>query len=116
MEQPANQSQPTLPLGQSNTILYAKSRQHAWSGVGALSIKTFRGGQAHYTTASGYHAVDDDVYLVLNRGQPYSIAVDSVVPLESFCVFFADELVAQVRHCLSTGDARLLDAPEPPAA
>jgi AraC-like DNA-binding protein len=115
MEQPANQSSPTARLGQANTILCAKSRRHAWSGVGALSIKTFRGGRAHYTTGSGYHAVDDDVYLVLNQGQPYSIAVDSDAPMESFCVFFADGLAAQVRRSLCVGDAQLLDAPEAPA-
>jgi|RhiMetdeSRZDD1v2_1073273.scaffolds.fasta_scaffold299404_2 AraC-like DNA-binding protein len=116
MEQTANQSSSTSTFGQANTILCATSRRHAWSGVGALSIKTFRGGRAHYTTGHGYHAVDDEVYLVLNQGQPYSIAVDSDAPVESFCVFFADGLAAQVRHSLSASDARLLDAPEPPAA
>ena len=116
IEQPASQASPTPPLGQANMILCATSRRHAWSGVGALSIKTFRGGRAHYTTGSGYHAVDDEVYLVLNQGQPYSIAVDADAPLESFCVFFADGLAAQVRHSLSACDARLLDAPEPPVA
>ncbi len=116
MEQPGNQSLPTPALGQSNTILYATSRRHTWSGVGALSIKTFHGGRAHYTTGGGYHAVDDEVYLVLNQGQLYSIAVDSDTPLESFCVFFADGFAAQVRHSLSAGDVQLLDTPDPPAA
>jgi AraC-like DNA-binding protein len=116
MEQPANQSSPTTPLGQANTILRAQSRRHAWSGVGALSIKTFRGGRAHYTTGSGYHAVDDEVYLVLNQGQPYTIIIDVDEPVESFCVFFADGFAEQVRHSLCAGDAGLLDAPESLAA
>jgi AraC-like DNA-binding protein len=116
MEQPANRSLPTIPLGSANAVLYAQSRRHVWSGVGALSIKTFRGGQAHYTTGGGHHAVDGDVYLVLNQGQPYTIAVDSDAPMESFCIFFADGFAAEVRHSLRVGDARLLEAPEPPTA
>jgi AraC-like DNA-binding protein len=110
-----SQTLPTAPLGQTNTILRAQGRQHVWSGMGALSIKTFRGGRAHYTTGSGYHAVHDDVYLVLNQGQPYTIAVDANMPMASFCVFFADGFAEQVRHSLCSGDAQLLDSPEPPA-
>jgi AraC family transcriptional regulator len=116
MEPSANQSLPVALLGSANTILLARGRRHAWSGIGALSIKTFRGGRAFYTTGSGHHAVDDEVYLLLNQGQAYSIAIESDAPIESFCVFFADGLAAEVRHSLRNGDARLLDAPEPPPA
>jgi AraC-like DNA-binding protein len=112
MSLPANQTLPTSSSGRSNAILHAQSRQHVWSGVGALSIKTFRSGRAHYTTGGGYHAVDDDVYLVLNQGQSYTIAVDAAVPVESFCVFFADGFAEQVRLSLSGSDAQLLDAPD----
>jgi AraC-like DNA-binding protein len=87
-----------------------------WSGVGALSIKTFRGGRAHYSTGSGYYAVDDDVYLVLNQGQPYTIAVDTNKPIDSFCIFFADDFARQVHHSLCSSDTWLLDTPEPLAA
>jgi AraC family transcriptional regulator len=113
IEQPTSQS---VRLGSTNAILYAQSRRHGWSGVGALSIKTFRGGRAYYTTGGGYHAVDDDVYLLLNQGQSYTIVVDSDAPVESFCVFFADGFAAEVYHSLHIDDARLLDAPEPPSA
>jgi AraC family transcriptional regulator len=116
IDRPTNQTLPAAPLGQTNTILRAQSRQHMWSGVGALSIKTFRGGRAHYSTGSGYYAVDDDVYLVLNQGQPYTISVDTNEPIDSFCVFFADGFAQQVRHSLCSSDTQLLDTPEPLAA
>jgi AraC-like DNA-binding protein len=97
-------------------ILRAQSRQHGWSGVGALSIKTFRGGRAYYKTGSSHHAVDDDVYLLLNQGQSYTVAIDAPMPVESFCIFFADGLAEQVRHSLSGSNAQLLDAPQPATA
>src|SRR5262249_54900247 len=116
IDRPANRTQPTAPLGQTNTILRAQSRRHFWFGVGALSIKTFRGGRAHYSTGSGYHAVDDEVYLVLNQGQPYTTAGDADEPMESFCIFFADGYAQRVRHSLCSSDAQLLETPDPPAA
>jgi AraC-like DNA-binding protein len=113
---PGDESLPITPLGQANTILRAQGRQHVWSGVGALSIKTFRGGRAHYTTGCGYYAVDDDVYLVLNQGQPYTIAVETNEPIDSFCIFFADGFAQQVRHSLCSTAEQLLETPDLAAA
>jgi AraC family transcriptional regulator len=116
IDQPTKQTLPAAPLGRTNTILRAQGRQHEWLGVGALSIKTFRGGRAYYSTGSGYYAVDDDVYLVLNQGQPYTIAVDTNEPIDSFCIFFADDFARQVQHSLCSSDTLHLDTPEPLAA
>src|SRR5262245_52882207 len=70
-------------------VLHEKGHhQYYWRGEGWLSIKSFCGGEAFYNAGPGHFAVDDDHYLVLNHGQPYSITIDSEAPIESFCVFF----------------------------
>jgi len=98
----------------SSFILHEKGRQHHWEGAGALSIKSFYHGQAFYNVGTGCHAVNDDSYLVLNQGQPYSITIDAPQPLESFCIFFADGLAEEVYRSLATKSKKLLDEPERP--
>lgn len=95
------------------TILHTRSRQHEWQGVGPLSIKTFRHGQARYHVAGSYHLVDDTCYLVLNEGQEYTISVDAQTPVESFCLFFASGFAESVTYSLNTATERLLDDPAP---
>lgn len=98
----------------TTSILHARSRHHEWQGVGPLSIKTFRGGQAHYSVEGSRHLVDDSCYLLLNAGQEYAITVDAVTPVESFCLFFATGFAEEVYYSLTTPDAQLLDNPLPP--
>ncbi len=95
----------------TNEILYACSRQHTWSGVGVLSIKTFGQGQAYYAVGQQRYLVDDSHYLILNHGQPYTITVDSPTPLESFCLFFAPGFAEEVYYSVSAPPAVLLDNP-----
>lgn len=104
----------TNNLRPSSFILHEKGRQHHWEGTGALSIKSFYRGQAFYNVGNGCHAVNDDSYLVLNRGQSYSITIDAAQPLESFCIFFADGFVEEVYRSLVTQSQHLLDAPAMP--
>jgi len=99
----------------TTTILHTRSRRHEWQGVGPLSIKTFRGGQASYSVAGGRHLVDDSCYLVLNEGQEYAIRVDALTPVESFCLFFAPGFAESVYYSVTTPSDRLLDEPTPPA-
>jgi len=98
----------------SSFILHEKGRQHHWEGASALSIKSFYHGQAFYNVGTGCHAVNDDSYLVLNHGQPYSITIDAPQPLESFCIFFADGLAEEVYRGLVAKSTNLLDEPEMP--
>jgi AraC family transcriptional regulator len=97
-------------------ILWEKARQHHWSGTGGLSIKTFRGGQAIYSVEGGLHAPQGDAYLLLNAGQDYTVTVDSLTPIESFCVFFGDRLVADVLLNAVAPDIVLLETPVAPDA
>jgi AraC-like DNA-binding protein len=90
-------------------VLRATGRRYAWEGVQPLSIKAFFGGQALYRAGGGYHAVGGGAYLLLNAGQLYRITIESDRPVESFCVFFAPELVTEVWRSVERDGAALLD-------
>jgi AraC family transcriptional regulator len=90
-------------------ILHAVARRHHWRGEGWLSVKSFRGGRAHYSIGAGRHVVDDSSYLILNHGRNYSIEIDLPAPIESFCVFFAPEFSSDVFQNCAQSHAQLLD-------
>jgi AraC family transcriptional regulator len=94
-----------------NPILHAKSNRYYWKGEGLLSIKTFSNGRAYYNTGRGHYMVEEGKYLLLNRGQEYSISIESESPVESFCVFFPDGMVEKVYKSLVTSQIKLLDFP-----
>ncbi|MGH7454651.1 MAG: helix-turn-helix domain-containing protein, partial [bacterium] len=103
---------PSEASGNASFILHEKGyrRYHA-EGTGSLSIKSFYNGQALYEVGRGRFAVDENSYLILNHGQPYSITIDSASPMESFCIFFAGGFAEEVDRSLSTTTGRLLDEP-----
>jgi AraC family transcriptional regulator len=92
-------------------ILHEKASHYFWEGSGMLSIKTFSGGRAIYENL-GRQVVDDRAYLVLNHGQHYAITIDSLTPVESFCIFFAPGFVEGVYYSLMAATVELLDEPE----
>ena len=47
-------------------------------------------------------------YFVLNNGQFYDIQIEADQPIELFCLFFAPEVVDDVRHSISSRTDRLL--------
>lgn len=104
-----------MPGDGSSAILHERARRHHWEGEGLLSVKAFFAGRALYNVGGGCYAVDEESYLVLNHRQPYAITVESATPVESFCVFFAPGLAADVERGLTAPVARLLDEPEGPA-
>lgn len=100
-------------LANASFILHEKGyRRYNAEAIGSLSIKSFYNGQAFYEVGRGRFAVDDNSYLILNHGQPYSITIDSASPMESFCIFFAGGFAEEVHRSLSTNTVRLLDVPE----
>lgn len=92
-------------------ILHATSKEYIWQGIGALSIKTFKNGRSHYDTGHGAYAVDEGNYLLLNRGQDYTITIESDNLVESFCIFFPDGMVEEVYHSLVNSTDQLVDDP-----
>ncbi|WP_213646050.1 helix-turn-helix domain-containing protein [Paenibacillus lautus] len=93
-----------------NFVLHASSNQFYWQGVGQLSIKTFRSGKVHYRTNRGYFAVEEHRYLLLNPGF-YDLLIDQEKDVESFCLFFREELAGEVLRTLVTSTNDLLTDP-----
>ena len=74
-------------------ILSATARFHYHQHPGQLSIKSMTNGRAIYSLADGRRiAVDGTGYLILNEAQPYTIEIESPIPMSSFCIFFPDGL------------------------
>lgn len=93
--------------------MHARAREHYWQGHGSLSIKSFPQGGARYEVGGGHVAVGEGEYLILNRGQEYTVSVESETPVESFCVFLDDDFAADVFRSLTSTTERLLDYPKP---
>lgn len=94
----------------SNFILHAKSKQFYWEGNGQLSIKTFSNGKAHYKTNYGFYTVEESRYLLLNEG-PYTISIEEITEVESFCIFFKDGFAGEVFRALKEKNDTLLTDP-----
>ena len=92
-------------------VLFERSDQFHATGTGHLSIKTFLHGEARYAVGPARYRVNDDCYLVLNHGQAYTITIDAAKPVESFCIFFAPDLAAEVNRSLTATIAQLVDDP-----
>jgi AraC-like DNA-binding protein len=93
-----------------NAILRGRAARYAWGpGPGALSIKSVLRGKAAWTTRAGRYELEPGQLLVLNEGEEYSIEVDALQPVETFCLFFAPGFVDDARRALITSSDELLD-------
>lgn len=73
-----------------NAILRGRAARYACGpGPGALSIKSVLRGKAAWTTRAGRYELEPGQLLVLNEGEEYSIEVDALQPVETFCLFVA---------------------------
>lgn len=101
---------PTYGVDGVGWVLHELAREHAWEGVGDLSLKSFAGGAARYRS-DGDFLVDDSCFLALNAGQPYRVEIEQLEPIESLCVFFAPGFVEGVAWAQAKPAAALLDDP-----
>jgi AraC-like DNA-binding protein len=74
-----------------------------------LSLKALARGSALYRTPQGQYRVTEDCFLILNRGQEYSLEIDGRSHTETLCPFFQPGLVEHVAGCLATRPERQLD-------
>ena len=104
-------------LGARNAILWGKGKQyHVANFRGPLSIKSVVRGSARWSTNEAERLVDENCYLVLNSKQSYSITIDSLATVETFCLFFRNGLVEDVCRVTESGPTSLLDNPVPGAS
>jgi AraC-like DNA-binding protein len=103
---------PAANLGSRHVILWARGREHhVRDFAGPLSIKSVVRGSADWRTEDGRFAIDHASYLVVNEAQPYSLDIESLEPVETFCVFFRRGFVEEARAVLAGREDLLLDEP-----
>jgi AraC-like DNA-binding protein len=111
---PAGKILPTSLTGltqSASLILSDRARQHHWQGEGALSLKFFPKGRAHYRVEGRSFCVRENQLLVLNRHQPYQMRIEEKTEVHSLCIFFQKDLAADVQFNSSSSLNQLLDQP-----
>jgi AraC family transcriptional regulator len=92
-------------------VLHASSPGYVAENIeGALSVKTMRGGDAHYTLQHTRLLVNDGAYTILNARQPYTVEVAAEV--ESFCLFFDSDTLLGAWQAITSSDSQLLELPD----
>lgn len=97
-------------LWTANLVFEATGSSHQTSLADSpLSIKSVRAGKAHWRTEAGSFRVEPQSFLIVNRGESYSLEVDEPAPVTTFVVFFADAFASEVSLFLRSTSAHLLD-------
>ena len=103
-------------LGTDNVILQARARRHKVENyAGPLSIKTVIAGQVCWLVGGRELLVDPSSFLIIAAGEPYSMNIDELKPVETCCVFFAPGFVEQAAHDATSPLEHSLDEPNRPA-
>lgn len=98
-------------LGSVNAILTGVARRYEVSSfAGPLSLKSVVRGSAAWETAAGRFEIHPGEVLILNHGEEYSMEIDALQPVETFCVFFARGWAEDARRAATTASEALLDA------
>jgi AraC family transcriptional regulator len=99
-------------LFHANVLLSARARGHTVKAFpGPLSVKSVVTGEAVWRVAEQNYTVDRTGCLIVARGEPYDMSIRSDVPVETFVVFFADAMAADVTTVRTHALTRLLDDP-----
>jgi AraC-like DNA-binding protein len=89
------------------------SRYHVPDFEGCLSIKTVLSGQAVWEAGGRTFPIVEDQYLILNDRRRYSITIDSLRRVRTFCLFFERGFVEDVFRATVTGSVTMLGEPQP---
>jgi AraC-like DNA-binding protein len=104
-------------LHRRNVLLSAHAKRHtARAFSGPLSIKGVIEGEAVWTVEGVRYVVDATSCVVVGHNAPYDMDVDSVAPVTTFVVFFADDLATDVASASTRSVRNLLDDPHAIAA
>lgn len=102
-------------LGQQNAVLCGRgTRYYVPDFEGCLSIKSVVKGTAVWETENRRFVVNEDSWLILNDRQRYTITIDSIRPVTTFCLFFERGFVEEIYRSQVTPSDVLLDEPQPP--
>jgi len=102
-------------IGRENVLLAARARHHQVERfAGPLSIKSVICGEVTWETRHGRFELVPGMALVLNDGEEYSMDIDALQPVETFCVFFARGFVEDAWRSATTSSLGLIDAASAP--
>jgi AraC-like DNA-binding protein len=101
-------------LGCENAILSGSgARYYVPDFEGCLSIKSVVSGTAVWETEKRRFVLGEDRWLILNDRQRYTITIDALHPVTTFCLFFERGFVEEVYRAQVTPPHILLDTPAP---
>lgn len=101
---------PARLLGTANAVLHARARQHhSPAFAGPLSLKAVIAGSAVWETAQGRYELMPGSVLLLHDGEEYSVTVDALQPVETFCLFFERGYVEDAYRATLSSSAALLE-------
>jgi AraC family transcriptional regulator len=101
---------PSSDLGRVNALLRGRARRYEYGRFAApLSIKTVIEGSAMWEIGGARYEVTPGSALLVNDDEEYSIEVDALQPVETFCVFFARGFVEDAFRSATTTSGQLLD-------
>ena len=102
---------PQALLGRVNAFVGGRARRYEVANVaGPLSVKCVIDGVATWETRAGRFEIGPAGWLLLNDGEEYTITIDSLRPVETFCLFFQRGFVEEAHRAMTGSSAALLDA------
>lgn len=97
----------------ANVLMRPRGTEYRVTGFpGPFSLKGVLQGEATWTVEGRRFRVGPGEWLILDRGQAYDIEVDTLEPSQTFVIFFADELHAEVASTRLRPLAALIDDPD----
>jgi AraC family transcriptional regulator len=105
---------PADQLGRENAVLSGRgARYYVPDFEGCLSIKSVVNGMAVWETERRRFLLNEDRWLILNDHQRYTITIDALQPVTTFCLFFERGFVEEFYRAQVTPSDVLLDLPQP---
>jgi AraC family transcriptional regulator len=96
---------PDIGLWEKNAVLNGRNSYYVTDEVeGTLSIKSMLSGKGSWITPEGRYVLEEGSYLVLNRGQRYSVDIRTRELSETFCVFFRPGFLEGVMDSIKAAD------------
>jgi len=104
---------PGEQLGRENAVLSGRgTRYYVPDFEGCLSIKSVMTGAAVWETEHRRFLLGEDRWLIVNDHQRYTITIDALQPVTTFCMFFERGFVEDLYRARVTPCAALIDSPQ----
>ncbi|HYC58102.1 MAG TPA: AraC family transcriptional regulator [Thermoanaerobaculia bacterium] len=100
---------PAALFGTDNAVLHGRGSRYESRFSGPLSVKAVVSGSATWETAAGRYELMPGAALVIHEDEEYTVTVDALRPVETFCFFFADGFVEDAFRAATTCSEQLLD-------